>query len=310
MYHPGVVELELLDEGLLQPASLQSLNRWEQLWNQGFKKALRLCGLWWPGRAAVLVAGGKLWADREVFEGGARLLQWFCRKKAPELAARLASVKVEDPVALCAASLALRLLEPLISEEPGLPDPPLSPSERALQEGWPGWRGEAELDWESVRFGEPPVFSPLTAPVRLDRRWVAWARDELRARIVAWVARNPKVRGELAVVEPGLPSRITLAWLEKRLAKNAPGRWVSGAGPVEGVFSETPGPEQILLLQTADPKKLRPGFAAVVCLQGGELSHAALVARNLKIPALFGVGQVPKAGRVRLCAGGTVEPCG
>lgn len=234
-------------------------------------------------------------------------------------------------------SIMLRLLQPLLEPEAGRA-PPAGPTvllAQALQaagdparlpERW--WhRAPWDLDPASPRYGElaaadwqppeqPPERPVASAPDVLDQRWCAWVRDGLHDRL-AWEA--ARVRAADSGWDDAKPYAgphptadvLSLMGAEAigvptlQPAADRKGTWVSGQGPLEGEAERDPsrpGPGRILIVDTPTPERAAyfAGFAAVVAARGGALSHGALVARELAVPALFGVGAAALEGAGRL----------
>jgi len=242
-----------------------------------------------------------------------------------------------------ARSIGLRLLQPYLEPELGEP-PPTSPSIRlaaALREaGGPdrlppafGHRARWDLDLATPRYGEtaesswrppdePPPWPDEPPPAVLDRRWCGYYRDLLHDRLAWEIARLRASAGELPErpASGALPEANTLSLRDAEAiglpittnVASGTGTWVSGSGPIEGVATrdlQRHADRRILVVDAPTPEHAArfADFAAVVAATGGSLSHAALVARELGIPALFGVGAQALRGRGHLVL--TSEGC-
>jgi len=278
-------------------------------------RTLRLLGLPpLPPADAVLVIGGGLYLRVGAMD---QIGLWISIRAvlhgwhAPTRAARIAAAPADaDIIELIARSLALRLMTSWVpdGDRRQLPDAPSTRLARHGPDATLGHRAQYDLDPSCPRFGPRPDRPPLPKmPARLDRASLDWARDHLHDQITWLIAGTPMAPTAAAGAAPG--PLVTLAMLEGREDETTGGVWASGSGPIRGVASDSPGPEAILILNEARPDRIRPGFAAVVAAGGGHLSHAALVARQLGIPALFGVGpiQVGDGQPLVLTAEGTVE---
>jgi phosphohistidine swiveling domain-containing protein len=305
---PGVL-LESVDDGALSaPAAPETLALWADCWTRAgaLGDALVLLGIprvLAPERA-VIAAGGRLFS---VVPAAGRLgLLLQLRAGLPgwdagRLAARIAREGRDDLRGVAARSLALRLLQGLLPEGAPPPEGPGARLARALAAGAVpaalGHRGRYDLDPASPRYGARPAapLEPPQYPERLDAGWCALARDVLHDRL-AWIVSGMDAPEAVLAGEVAPSGRFGLTALEGLAEVEQPGAaWVSGQGPIEGTLTwdaSTPSPDRILVMERADPALLRPGWAAVVSRTGGRLSHAAFVARQLGVPALFGVGEV------------------
>lgn len=208
-------------------------------------------------------------------------------------------------------------------------------------------RAAFDLDPESPRFAEasgrdvPEWTRALALPSgptrsRLTTEWCDFLRDALHDRLAYAVHRLRSTDGSWVTAafsgdSAAADGRRTVTAASNRLSAQAlctmgfgrdgdpeAGEWVSGNGPLEGRLTWDPeqgGPDAILATTTASPTSLRnlSTFRAVVSLTGGRLSHGALVAREVGVPALFGAGEVrgiAEGTLVRLEADGRLEVLG
>ncbi len=242
-------------------------------------------------------------------------------------------------------TIALRLLEPFLDEELGAA-PPVSPTVlfvRALckagtVEGVPDrfkHRAQWDLDPACARYGEvgdhrwlpsdqPPQRPMADPPHVLDKRWCAYLRDCLHDHLVWAVACKRASEPVWRDVQPYAGAsphtdQLTLMDAEsvglplRNETTVGRGIWVSGSGPIQGRADRTmvgPAPGRVLVIDTptAEVAAHFEGYDAVVAARGGALSHAALVARECGVPALFGVGSgaIAGEGTVRLEEDGRV----
>ena len=186
----------------------------------------------------------------------------------------------------------------------------------------PGLAALGDLERPAVESACPDV---------LDLAWADFFRDLLRDVLVREVARlrirDASWRTTRTDIPEALPpDRVTLTDLRllglgvdsMRPARKGvlSGIRVSMSGAFEGVVTTEPGQTgagRILLVGRPDAHLAAAfnGFDGVIAESGGYLSHAAIVAREMGVPAVFAVAgardRVTPGARVRVASNGAVE---